>query len=279
MIDVCFSEAFAEKLESIQEEIKSDGIFFLWRFLNIGNIACEDLIAEQVRTEVQYNKYFTKSITDEELEEMFNELAEYECEKFEEFCNCLADGHKIRLWLSNTANNRCGLYWLCNFLQSYKNELLIIDCPGYEYDDVNKHTVEQRNWAAFSNMSFVADFVYDTRVLDEGAKSVYSRSWEILVKENAPLRILIEDVIVGVNEDFFDNSILSFVDKEPKTQYSVMGKFLGKWQCLDAYFISKRIEHLIEANKIKVCENAIVEIDSIFIQCDDCYWGRAIALA
>ena len=61
MIDVCFSETFAEKLESIQEEIKSDGIFFLWRFLNIGNIACEDLIAEQVRTEVQYSKYFTNS--------------------------------------------------------------------------------------------------------------------------------------------------------------------------------------------------------------------------
>ena len=77
MIDVCFSEAFAEKLESIQEEIKSDGIFFLWRFLNIGNIACEDLIAEQVRTEVQYSKYFTKSITDEELEEGAKRLIEY----------------------------------------------------------------------------------------------------------------------------------------------------------------------------------------------------------
>ncbi len=270
MIDICFSDSVAGMLKCVKNELKSNGIFPLWMFLNLGNIDCEDLIAEQVRIEVEYDKYFSKNTTEEELEDIYKEELKQERKKFEKIKNFITAGHDIRLWISNTANNRCGLYWMCSFLQNYTNKLSIVVCPGFEYDDVTNKASEKRNWSAYSNPWFVSEFISTARVVCEKERAAYSKRWEELVKENAPLRILIDDVIVGVNEDFFDSSILSFVDVEPKSQNSIMGKMLGKWQCGDVFFISKRIEHLIESNKIEVCENRIGE--------NGCYWGRTIAL-
>ena len=117
----------------------------------------------------------------------------------------------------------------------------------------------------------MAEFVKNPRVLNKNEISAYSQTWEYIVKENAPLRILIDDSIVGVKETFFDNAILSFVSDEPKSQSFVMGKMLGKWQggC-DAAFISERIEYLIKIGKIKVCEEKVDD--------NDCYWPRTLSL-
>ena len=93
----------------------------------------------------------------------------------------------------------------------------------------------------------------------------------MLVKENASLRILIDNTIVGVDNSFFDNIIMGFVNSEPQPQNTVMGKMLGKWQgCVDVVLISMRIEHLIADGKVKVCEEKVDE--------HDCYWIRTIAL-
>jgi hypothetical protein len=271
MIDICFSDSVVGMLKCIKREIKSDGIFSLWMFLNLGNIDCEDLIAEQVQIEVGYYKYFSKNTTDEELEKIFSEQLKQERKKFEKFKKYINDGHKIRLWISNTANNRCGLYWLCNFLKGYTNELSTVVCPGYEYDDISNKTEENRNWSKFSNPWSMAEFIKEAHIVCEKEKIAYSKRWEELIQENAQLRILVDDMIVGVNEDFFDNAILGFVSAEPESQNRIMGKMLGKWQSGDIFFLSKRIEYLIEKGKIKVCENRIAE--------NGCYWGRTIALA
>lgn len=270
MIDVCFSDSVAGMLKCVKSEIKSNGIFPLWMFLNLGNIDCEDLIAEQVQIEVGYDKYFSKNTTNEELEKIFSEQLKQERKKFEKFKKFINDGHKIRLWISNTANNRCGLYWLCNFLKDYTNELSMVVCPGYEYDDITDTVEEIRKWSMFSNPWSMVECIKEAHIVCEKEKSAYSKRWAELVKENAQLRILVDDMIVGVNEDFFDNAILGFVNAEPKTQNRIMGNMLGKWQSGDVYFLSKRIEHLIEKGEIKVCENRIAE--------NGCYWGRTIAL-
>ena len=155
-------------------------------------------------------------------------------------------------------------------MRSCTNEISIVTCPGYEYSDLTNKTTENRNWAAYSNPYFVAEFVDDTRVVLDDEKSAYSRRWEQIVEENAPLRILIDDVIVGVNEDYFDGIILSYVNNEPIPQKTVMGKMLGKWRGCDVAFISQRIEYLIAENIIKVCEDIVDD--------NDCYWSRTISL-
>ena len=270
MIDVCFSDCFAGLLKVVQKNIKSDGVFPLWLTLNYGYLDCEDLISQQTRREVETLKYFYKNITDDEMKEEYDEVMANTKVMLQEFEELLNEGHKVRIWLSNNANDRCGLFWICNFLRSCTNEISIVTCPGYEYSDLTNKTTENRNWAAYSNPYFVAEFADDARIILNDEKSAYSRRWEQIVEENAPLRILIDDVIVGVNEDYFDGIILSYVNNEPIPQQTVMGKMLGKWRGCDVAFISQRIEYLIAENIIEVCEDIVDD--------NDCYWSRTISL-
>lgn len=271
MIDVCFSDSLAGVLCTIKDEIKSDGIFALPQTLNCGPLDCEDIVAQQIKVELEYEKYFRKDVTEEEIEKEFKNQLKEKRKTFQELKKHIDDGQKIRIWVSNQAKDRCGLFFFCYLMGGFTNELSAVVCPGYEHDDIFNETTEKRSWSSYSNPYFVAECVNEARVMCEYERRAYSTRWKELVKENAPLRILIDDVVVSVEEDFFDNAILGFVGVEPKHQNSVMGKMLGKWQCGDIFFISKRIERLIENGKIKVCEDRVAN--------NGCYWGRTIALA
>ena len=110
MIDVCFSDCFAGLLKVVQKNIKSDGIFPLWLTLNYGYLDCEDLISQQTRREVETLKYFYKNITDDEMKEEYDEVKANTKVMLQEFEELLNEGHKVRIWLSNNANDRCGLF-------------------------------------------------------------------------------------------------------------------------------------------------------------------------
>lgn len=270
MIDICFSCTVGDGLFEAGELIQSDGIFPLNLHFNYSRLDC-NILKEQAKRNANTIKYMFKTITEAELEEEYaGEISDIndEIEDIEYF---LANGHAVRLWLSNTANDRCGLYWFCHFAKDYSNDISIVLCPGYEYIPYLHTAHICNNWALFSNPNFAVKFAPTARILDEHEKSAYAEAWSLLVKENSPLRILIDNTIVGVDEAFFDSIILSFVKLEPQSQRTIIGNMLGKWQgCCDAAFISMRIEHFINNGKIKVHEEKVDE--------NDCYWERTIAL-
>ena len=270
MIDVCFSDSVAGNLMQIRKDIHSDGVFPLNLHLNYEHIDC-DIAEAQAKREVDTLKYFYKSVSDKEMQSEYRKEAKGIRNALKRLKKILTDGHTIRLWLSNTANDRCGLYWFCDFAKNYANTISIVMCPGYEYIPYLRTAHVQPDWAFFSNSDFVATFAPTAHTLGEHEKSAYVREWSVLVKENALLRILINNNIVGVDESFFDDIIMGFVNSEPQPQNTVMGKMLGKWQgCVDVAFISMRIEHLIAIGRIKVCDDKVDE--------HDCYWPRTIAL-
>lgn len=270
MVDICFSDSVGGLLFEVKNIIKSDAILPLDLHLNYGHLD-GDIVEKQTKRNVDTLKYFYKTVTEKELQKEYKKELKRANKAQETLRKFLSDGQEIRLWLSNNANDRCGLYWFCNLVKDFENSISMVSCPGYEYDDIKNKTRENRNWASFSNPYFMSEFVKNPRVLNKNEILAYSQTWEYIIKENAPFRILIDDSIVGVKEDFFDNAILSFVSREPKSQSFVMGKTLGKWQggC-DVAFISERIEHLIEIGKIKVCEEKTDD--------NDCYWPRTLSL-
>jgi len=270
MIDICFNASFSDILLEASDLIHSDEIILLHLRLNYGQLNC-NLIEKQAKGNVDTIKYMFRSVTEAELKEEYTEeLAELHS-GIKQVTDFLAAGQEIRLWLSNTANDRCALYWFCHLVKDFHNKISIVLCPGYEYSP-SIHTASiQNDWALFRGLNFIAKCACTPRILDKYEKEAYARAWTLLVEEDAPLRILIDDTIVGIEESFFDSIILGFTKTEPQSQNIVMGKILGKWQggC-DAAFISMRIEHLIAEGKIKVCEEKVDE--------NDCYWERTIAL-
>ena len=270
MIDICFSDTVGGILLEVKNIIKSDAILPLDLHLNYRYLD-GDIIENQTKRNADSLKYYYKTITEKELQKEYQIELKRANKAQKTLRNFLLKGQEIRLWLSNNANDRCGLYWFCNLAKDYESKIFVVSCPGYEYDDIKDKATENRNWASFSNPYFMAEFAKESRTLNKNEISAYSQTWGYIVKENAPLRILVDDSIIGVKESFFDDIILGFVSDEPKSQASVMGEILGKWQggC-DAAFISERIEHLIGNNKIKVVEEKVDE--------NDCYWPRTLAL-
>ena len=269
MVDICFSDSVGGLLMQIKKDVCSDGVLPLDLHLNYEHINC-DIVEAQAKRNIDTLKYYYKSVSDKEKQIEYKKEILGMRNALKRLEKILADGHDMRLWLSNTANDRCGLYWFCNFAKNYANTISIVMCPGYEYIPYLQASQVQYAWASFDNPNFVAKFAPTARVLDEHERSAYAREWTLLIKEDSPLRILIDNALVSVEESFFDGIILSFVKAEPQTQRSVMGKMLGKWHgCVDVAFVSMRIEHLIAAGKIKVCEEKVDE--------HDCYWPRTIA--
>lgn len=270
MIDICFNDSVGGLLIKAKKLIKSDAILTLDLHLNHGYLDC-DIIEEQATRNVETLKYFYKTITEKELQKEYNTKLNKARKAQETLQMFLDNGQKVRLWLSNNANDRCGLYWFCNLAKDYKNKISIVCCPGYSYDDINCKIIEARNWALFSNSYFLARFVDDARPIIRAELLAYAETWGYIVKENAPLRILINDSIVGVKKSFYDDIILSYVNSEPKTQANIIGEMLGIWRggC-DAAFVSERIEHLIDIGKIKVYEDKA--------DAHGCYWSRTLSL-
>jgi len=115
--------------------------------------------------------------------------------------------------------------------------------------------IENTRWAASCNLSYMASFAEKAAKLSKEQIDLYADLWEKLVEENAALRVLIDNRVINTSEDFFDNAILSFISKEPKSQVSVISDFLGKWYCADFSFVSERIEYFIKIGKIEIVEN------------------------
>lgn len=270
MIDICFSDSVGGILQQIRTAIHSEAVLSLDLRLNYEHIDC-NIVESQTKRNVETLKYFYKSITEDELQDEYTEQLKNTHNTLMTTKQYLSDGHNIRLWLSNTANDRCGLYWFCDFVKNYANTISIVMCPGFEYSHSGQTASVNKSWASFSDLKFVASFASAAHILDLQERAAYAREWSLLVRDNAPLRILIDDSIVGVEESFFDNIILGFIAGEPQKQVTVMGKMLGKWQggC-DVAFISMRIEHLVSTGKVKVCEENVDE--------HDCYWQRTISL-
>lgn len=270
MIDICFSDSVGCLLIEVKNIIKSDGVLPLDLHLNYGGLDCE-IIEAQCSRRARSLQYFYKTFTSEEYYKEYESALKQAYKAYDKLIGFLRDGQEIRLWLSNNANDRCGLYWFCDLAKDYENKIYTVTCPGYEYNDIKDTITENRSWDAFSNPYFMAEFSNKARLLSKDEILAYVKTWDFLVLYGGgPLRILIDDSIVDVGISFFDKEILNFVSYEPKSQATIIGKMLGKWQggC-DAAFISQRIEYLIDQGKIKVVEEKLDDYG--------CYWPRTLS--
>ena len=255
MFDICFSECLSRSLIEIKKSINSEGVLLLGLHLNYGLLDC-DIIKEQTNREVDTLRYFYNSITEEELQVEYEELLDERKQEQENLKGILNDNKEIRIWLSNNANDRCGLFWLCHIAKEYSSKIFTVVCPGYSYSLPGYDPYESRNWSLYEP-EFIAEYADKIHFLNEDEIFAYSETWKRIVKENTKFRVLIDDIIVSVEEDFFDNVIMSYIAETPQSQTTIINRYLREWYCADFCFASQRIEYLIEKGKIKIVEDKV----------------------
>ena len=253
MLDICFNGSVGGNLMVARTHLESDGVLPLNLHLNYGKLS-GDVIATQERISADTFRNFYPDSTPEEVEKEYKKGLRQARRCFKDLAQRLESGQSIRVWVSNTAHDRCNLYWLCHFAKDFPTKLFVVVCPGYEFDTRKQCYIENRNWARFSNAHFMADCANKAIELTEEEIQAYANEWNKLVEKDAPLRILIDDNLINVEEDFFDSIILRHIENAPKSQSSILGNVLAEGWGMDVDFICARIDFLLKSNVIKICE-------------------------
>ncbi|MDD6526616.1 MAG: DUF3658 domain-containing protein [Oscillospiraceae bacterium] len=267
MIDVCFSDSTAGILKWCKKEIGSTEILGILLNLDHGYLS-DDIIVCQERIHADNLRLFFAEISDDVIEEAYHEGLKDIHSKLMILEKHLKNGESIRLWISNNANDRCCLYWFCDYISKFLNDVFVVLCPGFEPDENGSHFHELRSWASCDCPGLLCEFSSKARLVCPKERQLYSDLWKRIVQENMPLRVLINNKIVSTTEDFFDKAILSFIDGTPKTQSEITGEVLGKWNILNVNFIAERIDSFIHEGTVRIYENKIRD--------DGCFWSRTL---
>lgn len=260
MLDICFNDSTGGNLIAIEYEpdnpIKTAGVLPLDLHFNYGLLS-GDIYKTQANFEVRIQKSFFNNISERKLNSWCNQKLRSIRSALSKLDKRLKKGEDIRLWLDNSATDRCGLYWFCDYVKNHDCKIYIVICPEIELSNTENKYTQKTKWASFTNISFMASFAETAKELSKEEVNLYSEIWQKLVKENAPLRVLIDNKIISTTEDFFDKAILSYVSYEPKPQITIIGNFLADWYCVDYCFISERIEYLLEQGLIEIVEDKV----------------------
>ena len=264
MLDICFSDCVGGNLLAVRSYLDSD-VLPINLHLNYGTL-CGDIVAKQERLFAESLLLHFPNTDPQEIERNYKKNLKKARRCFQNLEERLQSGESIRVWVSNTAHDRCNLCWLCHFAKDYPAKILVVTCPGYEFNERTQQYIENRNWASFSNLDFMASYAKNAVELTASEVESYSTQWKKLVEVDSPMRVLIDDYIVNVPEDFFDAIILRQIDKTPKSQSRIIGDLLAELQGVDTNFLLSRINFLIKSDKVKICELKTDAYGSTFVQ-------------
>lgn len=232
----------------------SDEVICLAFMLDIGDI--KESIDSQYRQDLILSMY-TQSGWDNSLE-VLKELSmagKIYINESNRLVGFLKKGEPIRIWYSNSPYSLCGLYYLCNILRNYSNDIFVVKLPVYV--QTAKSTITRYcNWGEVSAEEFSQFLVYEEKMTMSKMR-MFSNQWAELVEDNSPLRTVINGNLIGVPEDFYDFLIRKRLSFNPVKEARVIGDILGHYPLgIGDWWYASRIELMIKAGSIRVVEDS-----------------------
>ncbi len=255
MIEVCFNDSLKANLMQTKTIYKNSGIkkcLGLSFFLAYGDISAEINEKNALRKEIindlfQFERYGENSGFYDAADEFWRSLID----DLDELINTRDN---IRIWVDNTPDALCGLYFVSHILKDRDNDISIIEYSDFAENNDGDFS-ELRGFEDF-NANMLLNALQFERPLNGEDIAKYAKNWENLKKENAPLRAILNNEVVSTNIDFYDEKIRAEFDSEGDFIAKIIGRamFLQKVPTNDV-FIAKRIRHFISNSKLSVIDN------------------------
>lgn len=163
--------------------------------------------------------------------------------------NKLKENDKIVIWHGYNTSDQIGLRYVCALLK---------DLDIYELDlsKIIKRDVEINNWWYTSlgmiSPDEISNLIVDIEKIKEKRKIQLIKDWEEILKYKSNLRILENDKIVNVEENYYDNQILENCTFNFKRAARIIGSTMGhSKQLVGDLYIHYRVRKLIEEDKIQ----------------------------
>ena len=194
MLELCFDINTYHILKILQAENVIDSfhhIIYLYDDLSIGSLNVKNL--EERITSLQalkVNYDFHKMI-----------------KNYKDMLSQIKNHHQIRIWTSSYAHEKIGFYITCYILYQFK----FYDKQIYLCQSAKLHTNKSATMFLTVPDDFI-DLIKKAEIIDP---SQYIKFAEKLIQENAPLRLKINNEIVSVQINYFDDMILSYKKQFP----------------------------------------------------------------
>lgn len=206
------------------------GISFL---LDVGDISGE--VTGTARTQAiwrQYGHAFT-SPQDASFLRFIHSIAD----DLARVCEAAKHGERIRVWHADAPKDACGLRHLLW-------EIRDCECPVSE-------VVRHASWANAEPEAFCRA-LYEERAIAPTMQSTLAVEWQALVRENAPLRAMVNGVLVGVEEDFYDEFLHRCMPKGEFLMARWIGTVLNRYDfgVGDGWY-ARRIRKMIEEGEVE----------------------------
>lgn len=194
MLELCFDINTYHILKILQAENVIDSfhhIIYLYDDLSIGSLNVKNL--EERITSLQalkVNYDFHKMI-----------------KNYKDMLSQIKNHHQIRIWTSSYAHEKIGFYITCYILYQFK----FYDKQIYLCQSAKLHNNKYATMFLNVPDDFI-DLMKKSEIIDP---SQYIKFAEKLIQENAPLRLKINNEIVSVQINYFDDMILSYKKQFP----------------------------------------------------------------
>lgn len=194
MLELCFDINTYHILKILQAENVIDSfhhIIYLYDDLSIGSLNVKNLeerITSLQALKVNYN--FHKMI-----------------KNYKDMLSQIKNHHQIRIWTSSYAHEKIGFYITCYILYQFK----FYDKQIYLCQSAKLHNNKYATMFLNVPDDFI-DLMKKSEIIDP---SQYIKFAEKLIQENAPLRLKINNEIVSVQINYFDDMILSYKKQFP----------------------------------------------------------------
>lgn len=256
MIDVFFNEgaAYTWYLSMIPLEERTDepieefeSIIYLPFLFDLG-IFSEGVVSDS-REDLFCEIYESKFSSEAELRSRFRSLIK-QWQRLEKEAQ---RGATFRIWVGPSANDWCGLYFLCSFLKDIEVRLSVVHRPPYQLTPL-KSLVFFRNWDEMTENYFQM-LVQGETPLSEIEKKVFAMMWDDL--KACPLRVSLEGKVIGVFEDFYDSFIREQLINGPISVNQLIMRLVLEYQLsLHEGWYVKRIKEMMTNGACQIVNEA-----------------------
>ncbi|MBQ8636689.1 MAG: DUF1835 domain-containing protein [Clostridia bacterium] len=177
---------------------------------------------------------------------------------FKQLLKLIHKGETIRFWYSNNTHEFCGFCSILFLLQDENisnDRILYIKFPDKDVDETGKE-IEYRGSGSFHPKELLR-YVPTQRVVTDDIREYHIKQWEKALSENSKLRIVLNNEIISVDEDYFDTIIMNESKKLNETfnEAELVGNSLSKISISDV-FVGRRVDSMITKGMFEVLQKA-----------------------
>ena len=173
------------------------------------------------------------------------------CLEAAEHLKAVGPGDTVRIWVDRTPASACGLLHAASLLEKTGAAVSVVFLPPWrERPDGVVETY--LGWGEMEPERF-GHFLSREEPVPPLALSAMAHRWEVLQKENAPLRAVVNGQVRSVGEDFYDGLIRKHIPEGQTKIANIIGDVLGRERPgIGDVWLAERIRWMLSTGELRM---------------------------